>query len=253
MVLKSPDFVANMFYNSDGKENGETWPLPEEAKLLPEGGLNCGESASTPAQNIRDGEDVAGKGYSVMVNFTGGYNEEGPYGPGYTGSDLTAADGDSNRSAWIYLFQATMLHFAQRDVESPDPGRGRWSNTKDLGENKQGFDDKAILQDCQQLGRMLYLATGKLTTQETVESCANNKKLEPVLGSMTKSPVLIIPKDTGSGYLRADRIWIGTGQGKDKHLWTFWNPVDRESKSVTISQLEELAQDIVYFSDHSSL
>ncbi|KAJ9097312.1 hypothetical protein QFC21_004981 [Naganishia friedmannii] len=251
LVLKNPDFVAKMFYNDDGKANGGTWPVPGDAKLLPKDGQKCSESAMTDAANLREG--VANKRYSIMVNFTGGYDESGPYGPGYTGTDLTAADGDSDRSAWIYLFQATMLNFAQQDVESLDPGRGQWSNTRDFGENKQGFDSDAKLQDCSKLGRMMYLATGRLATQESIKSCADNKKLEAILGSMSRSPVLVIPKATEGDDMRSDRIWIGTSQAKEEDMWTFWNPVDRESKSVSMSKLVVLAQDIVYLNDHESI
>lgn len=255
LVLKSPDFVAKMFYNHDGKQDGETWPLPPLAVLLPEGERKCSESTRTSAQNLR-GDVPSG----IMVNFTGGQHETGntgPYGPAYDGRDLTVADGDSGTSAWIYLFQETMRHFAQEDIQSSEPGRGKWSNMKDEGDNVQRFNSEAELQKCDKLGRMLYLATGKDTIQESVGACALHGKLETVLDSISESPVLLIPKaskDQKGESLQSDRIWIGMSKDQKEDSWIFWNPVEKKKpRAMSKSQVEALAMDIVYFEDHSSL
>lgn len=247
-----------MFTVGDGTQYG-AWPLPAEAELLPDGHPdgNCKLSTSHSARTTRDRESRP-----IYVNFTGAfydYDEKfTPYNPSSTGKELTEADGDFEKSAWIFLFQARMLSLAQLDIQSSEPGRRPWSNTHDGGDNTQSFNPEANLQECDNLDRMMYLATGKKTTQKPVESC-NDKTLDTVLKSMSKSPVLVIPKAATQSQLVKDglspeHIWIGKSQDStEKTKWVFWDPVDNKEKPMGKSQLRDLVKDIVYFDDHSSL
>ncbi|KAJ9119651.1 hypothetical protein QFC22_003361 [Naganishia vaughanmartiniae] len=249
LVLKSPQFVAKLFLNHDGKQNGKLWPIPANAILLPDiEGESCRDSGITTAGNLRDSSD---KHFDILVDFPGGSDY---YAPPYTGDELKAAD-TSDNSAWVFLFQATMLHYAQNDVQSSpsaDEG-GQWKNTRDGGQNKQMFNPEFVPQEGENLDRMLFLATNKETSQTAIEAI-QDEELKAVLDSMSKSPVLVIPKADTHNILASDRIWIGIGPAEEQGTWTFYNPVERKTRTASRAQLREgVVQDIIYITDHSSL
>ncbi|KAJ9119650.1 hypothetical protein QFC22_003360 [Naganishia vaughanmartiniae] len=240
-----------MFVNPPQTEGDPDLPISAVAKLLPaEAGVNCWHSGLAPATVLRDSKVV-----HTLVNLPGGSEI---FRPEMSGAKLRSFD-NSDKSAWIALFQATMLHFAKLDGDSiwrdpNDDSIGLWSNVEGdpTEEYEKQFDSDASLQDCDRLSRMLYIATGRYTSQEPVEKLDDNR-LREILGPMSGSPVLVIPKDIQGNHLPSDRIWIGKQQVKGENKWTFHNPVERKDRVTTIQQLRDSAQDIIYITDHSAL
>ncbi|KAJ9097313.1 hypothetical protein QFC21_004982 [Naganishia friedmannii] len=253
LVLNNPAYIAPVFINSPKTDGDPDVAIPVHAKLLSaEAGVDCWNSGLAKAAVV---PDSPAQKIDMFVRLPGG---EDVFRPNMSGERLRNFD-NADDSAWVALLQATMLHYAKLDGDSTyrdpnDDSIGPWSNVKgDPSEDYEKiFDSTARLQDCNRLGRMLYIATGKYSSQETVEKL-DDDILRKILGPMSGSPVLVIPKEIQGNYLPSDRIWIGTKPVKGEDKWTFYNPVERKDKVATIQQLRDSAQDIIYITDHSAL
>ena len=249
MVAKSPKFVARLFLNDNGKEKSQ---VPGNAMLLPGREMHndendCRYSSQTSARNLEGGSSSTE--VAIMVDFPGASDY---YIPEYTGDKLQYFSDSSFNSAWVYLFEDAMLHYAQEDYQS-DNGP-HWKNVKSTGENVQGFDSDVVPQKCKNLDRMLFLTTNMEASQKAIESFEDDKELLAVLDSMFKSPVLVVPKADKNNILASDRIWIGMKAASEEGMWSFYNPVERKYKTASLSQLKDsIVQDIVFINDHSSL
>lgn len=267
LVMNNPEFVVSMFNNPVQIDDVPETDIPVEeratAKLLPaEGAATCGESDSSSAAILRaSSQDPV----DMQVTLHGAFP---PIILTYMSGDKLRRSDNSEQSAWIALFQAAMLFYAKEDgdmtgqptTEGPEPNyreKGPWSTVKGVEsidgskDYERQFDSDAKVQDCKRLDRMLFLATGKPTSHKGVQY-VGDVELRNILGAMSGSPVLVIPKEIEGNYLPSDRIWIGkktAAQG----AWTFYNPVERKYRDATIQQLRDSVQDIIYFDDHSPL
>ncbi|KAJ9106764.1 hypothetical protein QFC19_003077 [Naganishia cerealis] len=246
LVHNNQTFIAGLFQNVIQKphQDDKTLFIPEDAKLRPttDPSLNCFDSSFGSTMNWRDDQDEE---YHIMVQFP----DQESWGGAYQGDTLKAADG-SDKSAWIFLFQEAMLHFAQASVQKEGSEYWKWSNTKET--NVQAFNSEQKVQGYNDLGKMLKVTTGKKTSQDRIDDSYSDEKLETVLGSIADSPILVIPKAVESNDLPSDRIWVGMKKVKDEEKWTFFNPVEKNSKDLDLVQLRASARDIVYIKDHSA-
>jgi hypothetical protein len=245
LVTISPQYVAGLF------RYGENELVPAKAKLRPEEGQNGCQPSAFQTFLFKDSDAATDVDSKVTVNdiFVDFRGSSTQYHGAYIGKELYDHGDNAAHSAWVYIFQTTMLGSARSDAEA---GR-KWKDTDSDG-LVQEFNG-ILPQDYTNLGHMLKLVTGQEAAQEKISDLMDDD-LEKIMDAAHKSPVLIIPKATSNGRLDGGRIWIGWTKAPNyADKWTLFNPIEKKKGKgeYTLAEIKELGETIVFLSDHSPL
>lgn len=249
LVKISPQYVAELF------RYGENELVPAKAKLRPEEGQSGCQPSAFQTFLFEDSDaspdsDSKVTDSDIYVDFRGSSTE---YHGSYVGNELYENGDNAANSAWVYIFQTTMLDSAREDAKA---GR-KWKNTDNNTDNSglvQEFNGIQP-QEYTNLGYMLKLVTGRETLQKKISDLTDDD-LKKSLDAARESPVLIIPKATNKGRLDGSRIWIATVKAAlQAERWTLFNPVEKKKgiEEYTLTEIKELGESIVFFNDHSPL
>jgi hypothetical protein len=256
-VSASPEYVASLFkYLYQDEQQTKEYPLaPSTAMISDSVDGNCQPFPREGFAFQGSGGDKEKETNSIQVEFLG-YKmvdeEMAYYGPSYEYNDLFSDHyGDNaHHSAWMSIFQQTMLAFGQRDIEIGGGRAKMWPNLG--GKVTQAFIGSPA-QDYKNLGRMLQLVTNQPATQDLVKNMSDDE-LRKILDATPKSPVLVIPeKSNRVEKLDGHRIWVPSKESSDE--WSFINPLDKEKNKVTLklNEFKDLAEEIAYLKDHKAL
>jgi hypothetical protein len=246
-------------------EDAESKVIPSKAKLRPaEGEGNCRPRAFETFHletNNGDGDSESdSSGKDIYVEFRG--EPESQFVGAYVGNELYEKGDNDPGSAWVYILQYTFLTHARKDAEAGH----KWINTDPSGSEQslrgiqpQGYDPSGAVQEFNQLApqkynhlkHMLGLVVGKETSWKPVTDLSDGELMK-TLDSASKSPVLIIPKESSKG-LDANRLWIAANKVANKVQ--LFNPIEKDKgvKELSIDEFKESAESIVSIKDHSAM
>ena len=267
-MQSNPEYVAGLFvYLFHGKDLSVEYPIvPTDAIIHSKsGGETCQPQGYETFSFQGSGGDKEKQSNDIISEFRG-YDvideKQPPYiVNAYQGQDLSSNEIGDNAldSAWVYIFQQTIVKYAQRDAKLGTSMGRLWPNME-VGnlpgktENSQTFRKSPLKpQKYKNLGRMLQLVTGEDAAQKLVKGITD-KDLRAVLDAAPKSPVLVIPKESNEAKkLNKNYIWIAKKESSGH--WSFVNPLEKDKSKITLSlaEFKALAEEIAYLKDHQEL
>lgn len=237
-------------------------PAPTTATIFSKsGGGTCQPFPREAISFEGSGGDKEKETNSITIEFRGYamVDEELPYPfVSYENDDLSSNQYGDNapHSAWVYIFQQTMLKYAQRDIKLGKTKKNLWPNTDVSKDSSTGNTQQFNASPppiYKNLDRMLKLVTGQEAAQKLVRDISDDE-LRKILDSAPGSPVLVIPKASdATPKLDSHRIWIGKKETSGD--WSFVNPLEKEKARVPLNldEFKASAEEIAYLKDHSPL